>query len=139
MCSLKSASSNHLESWAVRCSGGSVESLKEVLYKFEITNMIGSGYVYIVLYILRPTARWCPMSPNFLTRQVSRLLGLAQVSWLTAHVGVHQSLSPSMSWYFYIHSSPAIRFHSCFFFMTDVSALIRSILHLLMVSFQAWD
>src|SRR6218665_1683398 len=76
MCSLKSASSNHLESWAVRCSGGSVESLKEVLYKFEITNMIGSGYVYIVLYILRPTVRWCPMSPNFLTRQVSRYPGL---------------------------------------------------------------
>jgi len=38
---------------------------------------------------------------------------------------------------FSIHSSPAIRFHSYFFLPTDVSALIRSTLHLLMVSFQA--
>src|SRR6218665_830545 len=34
--------------------------------------------------------------------------------------------SPSISWYFSIHSSsPAVGFHSCFFFMADVSAPIR--------------
>ena len=45
-------------------------------------------HISIVLYsiILGPTAQWCPMSPHFLTRWVSRLLGLAQVSWATAHV-----------------------------------------------------
>src|SRR6218665_2184124 len=48
-------------------------------------------------------------------------------------------LSPFISRCFSIHSSPAIGFHSCFFFTTDVSASIRSTLHLLMVSFQAWD
>src|SRR6218665_3830740 len=48
--------------------------------------------------------------------------------------------SPSISQCFSIHSSsPAIGFHSCFFFTTDVSAPIRLTLHLLMVSFQAWD
>src|SRR6218665_673943 len=37
--------------------------------------------------------------------------------------------SPSISGCFSIHSlSPAVGFHSCFFFMTDVSALIRSTL-----------
>src|SRR6218665_1458551 len=43
---------------------------------------------------------------------------------------------------FSIHSSLlAIGFHSCFFFTTNLSALIRSDLHLLTfkVSFQAWD
>src|SRR6218665_1842308 len=41
-------------------------------------------------------------------------------------------LSPSKSRCFFIHSSsPAIGFHSCFFFTADVSAPIRSTLHLL--------
>src|SRR6218665_2890992 len=45
---------------------------------------------------------------------------------------------------FIFHSlsfSPAIGFHSCFFFAADVSAPIRSTLHLLTfsVSFQTWD
>ena len=35
------------------------------------------------------SARRCPMSPHFLTRWVSRLLGLALVSWVFARVGVH--------------------------------------------------
>src|SRR6218665_1412319 len=40
--------------------------------------------------------------------------------------------SPSTSWCFSIHSSsPAIGFHSCFFFKTDVSAPIRLSLYLL--------
>src|SRR6218665_2311561 len=47
--------------------------------------------------------------------------------------------SPSISRSFSIHSSPAIGFHSCFYFTIDVLAPIRSTLHLLMVSFQAWD
>src|SRR6218665_59437 len=36
--------------------------------------------------------------------------------------------SPSISQCFSIHSSPAIGFHSCFFFTTDVSAPIQSTL-----------
>src|SRR6218665_594954 len=48
-------------------------------------------------------------------------------------------LSLSISRCFSIHSSPAIGFHACFFFTTDVSVPIRSTLPLLMVSFQAWD
>src|SRR6218665_449238 len=48
-------------------------------------------------------------------------------------------LSPSISRFFFLHSSHAIGFHPCFFFKTDVSAPMRSTLHLLMVSFQAWD
>src|SRR6218665_2468300 len=58
------------------------------------------------------------------------LLGLAQVSWAIACVGVHRlfPLSPSISQCFSIHSSPAIGFHSCFFFTTDVSAPIQSTL-----------
>jgi len=93
-----------------------------------------------VLYILGPIACWCPMSPHFLTRWVPRLLGLAQVSWATTRVvSIAFSPSPSISRCFSIHSSPAIGFHLCFFFTTDVSAPIRSTHHLLMVSFQAWD
>ena len=42
----------------------------------------------ILLDILGPTARWCPMSPHFLTRWVSRVLGLTLLSWATARVGV---------------------------------------------------
>ena len=60
---------------------------------------------------------------------------------LPPRVGVHASpfpLSPSISRCFSIHSSHAIGFHSCFFFTTDLSAPIRSTIHLLMVSIQAW-
>src|SRR6218665_3714197 len=35
-------------------------------------------------------ARRCPMSPHFLNRRVSRLLGLALVSWACARVGVYR-------------------------------------------------
>jgi len=72
---------------------------------------------------------------------LSRLLGLAQVSWSTACVGAHYlSLSPSISRCFSIHSSPTIGFQSCFFFTTHVSAPIRATLHLItLMSFKAWD
>src|SRR6218665_3877072 len=42
---------------------------------------------------------------------------------------------------FSIHSSRAIGFHSCFFFTTDVSAPIRSTIHLLLLilSSHVWD
>ena len=40
------------------------------------------------------SARRCPMSPHFLTRWVSRLLGLALVSWAFACVAVHASPFP---------------------------------------------
>src|SRR6218665_1953020 len=43
--------------------------------------------------------------------------------------------SPSMSWCFSIHSSPAIGFHSCFSFTADISASIRSTLHSLLGEF----
>jgi len=36
------------------------------------------------------SVRRCPMSPHFLTRWVSRLSGLALVSWAFARVGVHR-------------------------------------------------
>src|SRR6218665_3756026 len=54
-------------------------------------------------------------------------------------VSIAFPLSPSISRCFSIHSSPVIGFHSCFFCTTDVFAPIRSTLHLLMESFQAWD
>src|SRR6218665_4044969 len=74
----------------------------------------------IVLYILGPIACWCPMSPHFLTKLVSRSLGMAFVSWASARVGVHRlfacRLSLAISRCFSIHSSSsAIEFHSCFF------------------------
>src|SRR6218665_3535217 len=49
--------------------------------------------------------------------------------------------SPSISRCFSIHSSPAIGFHLCFIFKTDVSAPIGSTPHLLtfFVSFHASD
>jgi len=74
------------------------------------------------------------MSPHFLTRWVSRLLGLALISSAFARVGVHRlSPSPSISLCFPIHSSsPAIEFHSCFFFPTNVPAPVgRPITHFL--------
>ena len=93
-----------------------------------------------ILNILGPTASWCPMSPFFLTRWVSRLFELALVSWTFARVGVHRlSLRLPYLGIFSIHSSPAIGFHSCFFSTTDVFAPIWSTLHLLMVSFQTWN
>src|SRR6218665_1086020 len=58
---------------------------------------------------------------------------------LVTLVSITFPLSPSISRCFSLHCSPAIGFHSCFFFTTDVSAPIRSTLHLLMVSFQDWD
>src|SRR6218665_1088365 len=99
-----------------------------------------------VLYILGPTARWCPMFPHFL--KVSfQAIGTGwfrypgqplAMCWCPSPFPI----SPSISLCFSIHSSsPAIGFHSCFFFTTDVhvSAPILSTLHLLMVSFQVWD
>ena len=92
----------------------------------------GSCTCIFILYILGPTARWCPMSPHFLTRSVSRLMGLAQVPGLPpVLVSIAFFPPPSISRCFSIYSSPAIGFHSFFFFMTDISARIRSILHLL--------
>src|SRR6218665_665684 len=46
-------------------------------------------------------------------------------------VSIAFSPSPSISRCFHIHSPPAIRFHQCFLFTTDVSAPIRSTLHLI--------
>ena len=71
------------------------------------------------------------MSAHFLTRWVSRLLGLALVSWASARVGVHRPIPFAfhISVFFSIHSfSSATGFHSCFFFTTDVSAPIQSTL-----------
>src|SRR6218665_3832819 len=44
--------------------------------------------IHLLLHGL--SARRCPMSPHFLTRRVSRLLGLAMVSWAFTLVGVHR-------------------------------------------------
>ena len=77
--------------------------------------------------------RRCPMSPHFLTRWVSRLLGLALVSWAFARVFCPSPFPlPSISRCYSIHSSsPATGFHSCVFCTAVVSAPIRSTLHLL--------
>ena len=77
------------------------------------------------------SAHWCPMSPHFLTRWVSRLLGWL---WNPGLLPVLVSIAVSFAFHisvFSIHSSPAIGFHSCFSFMADVSAPIRSTLQLL--------
>ena len=69
--------------------------------------------------------RRCPISPHFLTRWVSRLLGQALVSWAFARVGVHRLPFAFHISVFSIHSSSlAIELNSCFLFSTDVSAPI---------------
>ena len=89
-----------------------------------LSSWMASVHISTHLLLYGLSARRCPMSTHFLTRWISRLLVLALVSWAFAGAGVHRlSLLPSMSQCFSIHSSsPAI--HSCFFFMTDVSAPI---------------
>src|SRR6218665_4180208 len=71
-----------------------------------------------------PQGGWTPL--------VSRLMGWL---WYPGLPPVLVSIAfpfPSISRCFSIHSSSlAIGFHSCFFFTTDVSAPIRSTLHLL--------
>src|SRR6218665_3017564 len=118
--------------------------------------------------MIGPTARWCPMSPHFLTRRISRLLdwlrypglppvlvsiafspfafhGISRRFSFTLNSGV-EGVSPVqgeairlLNTYPISCSMHAIGIHSCIFFTTDVSAPIRSIIHLLMVSFQVWD
>jgi len=58
-------------------------------------------------------------------------LGLAQVSWVTARVGVHRLFPFCLPYLgvFFLLASPAIGFQSFFIFTTDVSAPIRSTLH----------
>ena len=91
--------------------------------------------------LLHGLNRRCPMPPHFLTRWVSRLLGLALVSWAFTRVGVHRLplRLPNLS-VFLIHSSSlAIEFYSCFFLMIDVSAPIGrpSLTHFLF-AFPGW-
>src|SRR6218665_471691 len=79
-----------------------------------------------------------PNVPHFLTRRVSRLLRLALVSWAFACVVVLCLSLSYLGCFSFPSSSSAIEFHSCYFFMNDVSAPIQSTLPLLMVSFKAW-
>src|SRR6218665_1413749 len=51
---------------------------------------LSSGFPSIHPLLHGLSARRCPMSPHFLTRCLSRLLGLALVSWAFARVGVHR-------------------------------------------------
>ena len=75
-------------------------------------------------------ARWCPMSSHFLTTVSFLAIGLALVSRATVLMPITFPFAFHIS-VFYIHSSsPAIGFHSCFFFTADVSAPIWSTLHL---------
>src|SRR6218665_3510943 len=67
--------------------------------------------------------RRCPMSPHFLTRRVSRLLGLALVSWAFACVGVHR-LSLCLP---YLSVFPFTLLHSGFH--SSVSSLRPTYLH----------
>ena len=84
----------------------------------------------LIIIIINPglNARRSPMSHLFLTRWVSKLLGLALVSWAFARIGV-----PSLSilGVFFHSLLSAIGFQSCFFVTADVSPPIRSTLHLL--------
>src|SRR6218665_2674234 len=100
----------------------------------------------IVLYCLHVTLGPQPLESNFISLPhytVSVFPGYWD--WLRyprlplVFVSIALSPSPSISRCFSIQSLPTIGFHQCFFFTTDVSAPIRSTLHLLMVSFQAWD
>src|SRR6218665_2977771 len=79
------------------------------------------------------------MSPHFATRCVSRLLGLAKVSWSTACVGVIRLFPFFLPCLCSFRSSPAVGLHSCFFFKTDVHLYMYLLpfelpLHLLMAS-----
>src|SRR6218665_979990 len=62
------------------------------------------------------------LSPHFLTRSISRLLGLVVVSWAFARVGVHRlSLRPPYLGVSIHSSSPAIGFHSrCFLYVRRI-------------------
>src|SRR6218665_3742217 len=78
--------------------------------------------------------------PHFLTSLISRLLGLALVSWATARVGVHHFFpSPSTSRCFYIHFFTCHRI-SFVFLLYDRRICTHSIDSslLLMVTFQTW-
>ena len=77
------------------------------------------------------SARGCPMSSHFLTWWVCRLLhgtGFGVLDFRLCCNGVHcRSLRLSIFWCVFslMHpSSPAIKFHSFFFVVTDVSAPI---------------
>ena len=75
------------------------------------------------------SARWCPMFPHFLTSWVSRLFGLALVSWATTRVGVHR-LSLRLPYSVFFHSL----FFTCHwipFVFLLYGRPIRSTLHLL--------
>src|SRR6218665_1672348 len=67
------------------------------------------------------------MSPHLVTRLVSRLLGW---HWYPGLPPVLVSIAFHISVFSIPSSSLAIGFHSCFFFAADVSAPIRSTLHL---------
>jgi len=56
--------------------------LKRHEYSFHLHSTQFSSIQVLLSY----TARWCPKPLHFLTRWVSRLLGLALVSWATATV-----------------------------------------------------
>src|SRR6218665_2135388 len=82
--------------------------------------------------------------PCLLTSSLGEFLGYwAGSGILGYHPGRRPSPfpSPSISRCFSIHPSLVSGFHSCFSFTADVSAPIRSTLHLLafQVSFHAWN
>src|SRR6218665_3460732 len=92
-----------------------------------------------LLFIIHPSINpWAqrPLVSNVqsLPHYIGEFLGYWAVSGILGNRPCWCSLpfpSSSLSQCFSIHSSPAIGFHSCFFFTADVSAPIRSTLHLL--------
>jgi len=92
------------------------------------------AYLYLYLYILGPTARWCPMPPHFFTRWVSMLLGLAQVSCHGLQlvlVSIAFPLSPSIYRCFPFTLHPPLDF-------IRVSFLRPTYLHPFDRSFTSW-
>src|SRR6218665_2541753 len=98
---------------------------------------VKQSYLYFLCCIsLRPQPVGVQCSLTSSLGEFSGYLGLVPVSWATARVGVYHFSSLLSIWTisrrFSIHSSsPAIGFNSCFFFITDVPAPIRSTRHLL--------
>ena len=91
------------------------------LKRHEYSFHLHSTQFLSIQVLLSYTARWCPKPLHFLTRWISRLLGLALASWATATV--HQCWCPS-PFPFAFHIS--VFFHSLFFTCHSYDRRIRT-------------
>src|SRR6218665_2162437 len=96
-----------------------------------------NNFFYFVSLGIQPVGVQCP-----LTFSLGEFPNYSDWLWYPGLSPVLVSIAFPLAFHILVfsnHSSPAIGLHSCFFFTTVVSAPIRSTLHLLMVSFQAWN